>query len=160
MEPGIPLYYKGDEPFRAPHILLIPLAQMLLQDALFHTDTVAEANQRASHNDQQTQPVSIAESKSEQRDEHTSIGGMTNEAVGTRFDQGLIGCDCHLCWLLRISVLKQGSKQQREQRYRHLPKEKNSVSAIGDAFFGTDIRSSQHRLPEAVVRSKRRWGIG
>jgi len=68
---------------------------MLLQDVLFHVDTVAEANQRASHNDQQTQPVSIAESKSEERDEHTGIGGMTNEAVGTRFDQGLLGCDCH-----------------------------------------------------------------
>ena len=50
-----------------------------------------------------------------------------------------------LCWLLRISVPKQGSKQQREQRLRHLPKVKISVSAIGDALFGTDIRSSQHR---------------
>jgi len=53
---------------------------MLLQDVLFHVDTVAEANQRASHNDQQTQPVSIAESKSEERDEHTGIGGMTNDS--------------------------------------------------------------------------------
>jgi hypothetical protein len=95
MEPSIPLQHKGDEPFRAPHILLIPLAQVLLEDALFHADTVAEADQRTSHKDQQTQPVGIAEPKSEQRDEQAGIGGMTNESVGTRFDHGLLGCDCH-----------------------------------------------------------------
>lgn len=30
-----PLQHKGDEPFRAPHILLIPLAWMHLEDVLF-----------------------------------------------------------------------------------------------------------------------------
>lgn len=86
---------KGDEPFCAPHVRLIPLAQMLLQDVLFHMDTVTQADQRTPHQDQQTQPVRTAESKSEQRDEKAGIGGMTNESVGTRFDHGLIGCDCH-----------------------------------------------------------------
>ena len=72
-----PLQHKGDEPFRAPHIFLILQAQMLLEDVLFHMDTVALANQRTSHKDQQTQPVGIVESKSEQRDEHAVSRGMT-----------------------------------------------------------------------------------
>ncbi|HEY4033435.1 MAG TPA: hypothetical protein VGL94_05670 [Ktedonobacteraceae bacterium] len=79
---GLPLQHKGDEPFRVPHIFLIPLAQMFLEDALFHTDTVAQANQRTSHDDKQTQPVRQAESKSEQDDEKVGIGGMPNESVG------------------------------------------------------------------------------
>ncbi len=58
-------------------------------------DTVAQANQRASHKDQQTQPVRKAESKPEQRDEQAGIGGMTNESVRTRFDHGLLRGDGH-----------------------------------------------------------------
>ena len=94
-EPCLALQDKGDEPFCAPHVLLIPLAQLLLQDVLFHMDTVAQADQRTSHQDQQTQPVRRAEPKPEQRDEKAGIGGMTNEPVGTRFDHGLLGGDGH-----------------------------------------------------------------
>ena len=65
MEPSMPLQHKGDEPFRAPHILLIPLAQLRLEDVLFYMDTVTHAKQRTSHNDEQTQPVRQAESQSE-----------------------------------------------------------------------------------------------
>ena len=68
---------------------------MRLQDVLFHMDTVTEAKQRTSHQDQQTQPVRRAEPKPEQRDEKAGIGGMTNEPVGTRFDHGLLGGDGH-----------------------------------------------------------------
>ncbi len=84
LEPCTPLQHKGDEPLRAPHILLIPQAQVLLEDMLFHMDTVAQAKQRTSHQGQQTQPVGRAEPKSEQRDERTGRGGMPNESVGTR----------------------------------------------------------------------------
>src|SRR5947207_15283329 len=56
-------------------------------------DTVTEAKQRTSHQDQQAQPVRQTEPKLEQRDEKTGIGGMTNEAVGTCFDHGLLGGD-------------------------------------------------------------------
>jgi hypothetical protein len=94
-EPCLPLQDKGDEPFCAPHVLLIPLAQMLLQDVLFHMDTVAQTKQRTSHQDQQAQPVRRAEPKPEQRDENTGIGGMTNESIGTRFDHGLLRGDGH-----------------------------------------------------------------
>jgi len=38
----------------------------------------------------------------------------------TAFSNGMTEL-AFLCWLLRISVLKQGSKQQSEQLYRHLP---------------------------------------
>ncbi len=82
--PSIPLQHKGDEPFRAPHILLIPQAQVLLEDMLFHMDTVAQAKQRTSHQGQQTQPVGRAESTSEEHDEQAGKGGMPNESVGTR----------------------------------------------------------------------------
>jgi len=95
MEPRTPLQHKGDEPFRAPHILLISLAEMLLQDVLFHMDTVAEAKQRTSHKDQQTQTVRRAEPKSEEHDEQAGRGGMPNESVGTRFDHRLLGYDGH-----------------------------------------------------------------
>jgi len=63
--PGLQLQHKGDKPFRAPHILLIPLAQLRLEDVLFYMDTVTHAKQRTSHNDEQTQPVCQAESQSE-----------------------------------------------------------------------------------------------
>jgi hypothetical protein len=94
-EPCLPLQYKGDEPFCALHIFLIRLAQMRLQDVLFHMDTVAQANQHTPHQDQQTQPVRRVEPKPEQDDEQAGIGGMTNESIGTRFDHGLLGCDGH-----------------------------------------------------------------
>lgn len=84
MEPCTPLQHKGDEPFRAPRILLIPQAQVLLEDMLFHMDTVAQAKQRTSHQGQQTQPVGRAEPKSEEHDEQAGRGGMPNESVGTR----------------------------------------------------------------------------
>ena len=54
---SLDLDYEGDEPFCALHVLLISLAQLLLEDLLFHMDTIAQADQRASHHDQQTQPV-------------------------------------------------------------------------------------------------------
>ena len=93
----MPLQHKGDEPFRASHILLILLAQLLLEDMLFHPDTITETNERTSHDDEQTQPVvRQAESKSEQRDEEAGIGGMPNEPVGTRFDHGLLGATATL----------------------------------------------------------------
>jgi len=93
---GLPLQHKGDDPFRALHILLIALAQVRFEDAFFYMDTVAQAKQRTSHDDEQTQPVvRQAESKSEQRDEQAGIGGMPNESVGARFDHGLLGCDGH-----------------------------------------------------------------
>jgi hypothetical protein len=63
--PGLQLQHKGDKPFRAPHILLIALAQLRLEDVLFYMDTVTHAKQRTSHNDEQTQPVRQAESQSE-----------------------------------------------------------------------------------------------
>jgi len=63
--PGLPLQHKGDKPFRAPHILLIALAQLRLEDMLFYMDTVTHAKQRTSHNDERTQPVRQAESQSE-----------------------------------------------------------------------------------------------
>src|SRR5579884_2826924 len=95
-EPCLLLEHKGDEPFRAPHILLIALAQMLLEDAFFYMDTVAEAKQRTAHHDKQTQPVvRQAESKSEQRDEEAGIGRMPNESVGAGFDHGLLSGDGH-----------------------------------------------------------------
>ncbi len=94
--PCFPLQHKRNEPFRAPHILLIALAQMLLEDALFYMDTVAETNERTSHDDEQTQPVvRQAESKSEQRDEEAGIGGMSNEPVGACFDHSLLGCNSY-----------------------------------------------------------------
>ena len=75
---------------------MIALAQVLLEDALFYMDTVAEAKQRTSHDDEQTQPVvRQAESKSEQRGAESGLGGMPNESVGARFDHGLLGCDGH-----------------------------------------------------------------
>ena len=70
---------------------------MCRENVFFHMDTVAESNQRTRHQDQQTQPVRIVESKPEQRDEKAGIGGMTNESVGTRFDHGLLGSDGHCC---------------------------------------------------------------
>jgi hypothetical protein len=63
--PSIPLHHKGDEPFRAPHILLVPQAYVLPEDVLFHMDTLAQAKQRTSQQGQQIQPVGRAESKSE-----------------------------------------------------------------------------------------------
>jgi hypothetical protein len=47
MEPGLLLKHKRDEPFRAPHIFPIALAQMLLEDMLFHPDTITETDKRA-----------------------------------------------------------------------------------------------------------------
>ena len=44
----LPLQHKGDEPFRASHILLIALAQTLLEDALFYMDAVREASRRTA----------------------------------------------------------------------------------------------------------------
>lgn len=96
MEPCLLLKHKGDEPFRAPHIVLITLAQRLLEDVLFHPDTITETDERASYDDEEAQPVARqAESQSEQRDEDTGIGRMPNESVGTRFDHNLIGCNGH-----------------------------------------------------------------
>lgn len=89
------LQYKRDEPFRALHILLIRLAQMLLQDTLFHMDTVAQANQHTPHQGQQTQPVGRAKSKSEKHDEQAGIGGMTNELIWSVFYYLLIGNNRH-----------------------------------------------------------------
>ena len=63
--PGLPLQHTGDKPFRALHILLIPLAQLRLEDVLFYMDTVTHAKQRTSHDDQQTQSVRQAEPQSE-----------------------------------------------------------------------------------------------
>ena len=94
-ELGLSLQDKGDESFCVPHVLLIPLAQLHLEDMLFHPDTVTETNQRTSHDDEQTQPVRQAEPKSEQYKKEACIRGMPNEAVGTRFDHGLLGCDCN-----------------------------------------------------------------
>ena len=65
--PGLPLQHKGDKPFRAPHILLIPLAQLRLEDVLFYMDTVTHAKQRTSHNDEQTQPVCQTDGKLTER---------------------------------------------------------------------------------------------
>ncbi len=72
--PRLSLEHKGNEPFRALYILSIARAQVLLEDALFYMDTVAEAKQGTSHDDEQTQPVvRQAESKSEQREEEAGI---------------------------------------------------------------------------------------
>src|SRR5450432_1187701 len=96
MEPCLLLKHKRDEPFRAPHIFLIGLAQMLLQNIFFHMDTITETDESASHNDEETQPViRQTESQSEQRDEQTGIGGMSNESIGTRFNHGLLRCNGH-----------------------------------------------------------------
>ncbi len=37
----IPLQHKWDEPLRAPHVPLVPLAELLLEDLFFDMDTVA-----------------------------------------------------------------------------------------------------------------------
>ena len=96
MEPCLLLEHKGDEPFRAPHIVLIALPQMLLEDMLFHPDTITETEKSTSHDDEETQPViRQAESQSEQRDENASIGGMPNESVGTRCNHSLLRCNGH-----------------------------------------------------------------
>src|SRR6266567_2762776 len=89
------LQHKGDEPFRAPHVLLISLTQMFLEDALFHMDTIAESSQRTPHQGQQTQPVGRAESEAEEHDEQAGIGGMANELVWSVFYHLLISHNRH-----------------------------------------------------------------
>lgn len=49
-------------------------SQLRLEDVLFYMDAVTHAKQRASHDDEQTQPVCQAESQSEQDDEEAGIG--------------------------------------------------------------------------------------
>ncbi len=59
MEPCLLLEHKGDEPFRAPHIVLIALPQMLLEDMLFHPDTIAKTEKSTSYDDEEVNQLFV-----------------------------------------------------------------------------------------------------